>query len=384
MFDIFLRDLLARIRDRSAIVLGVAAPLLLILILGGLSRGPDAEQNLPIGMVVPQPPTQVGTLLTDRVGPVLASEKIAILDEYATRQEAIDAIEAEEIDVAIVVGPADARGNQTIEVLGAQGRLLRTAVAIGIADTLTAQINAVTEVIGATRHLAPDVQPPDPEMVARQLATAPPTVAVTDDSEAGGLSTETQIAAGMATFFLFFTVQFGLLGLLYERRVGTLARLLAAPITPRQILLAKVLVSYVLGVLSMVVLIVAAHFIIGATFGAPLGVALLILAGVGAATATIALVVGVARSPEQASIIQSMVALLLGLLGGAFFSLARSGDVGAALTKLAPHYWFSEGLARMSGGQDWTAVAGPVGVLLLFTVVIGVPGLILARRTVRP
>lgn len=384
MIDIFVRDLLARIRDRSALVLGVAAPLLLIVILGGLSRGPDAEQNQPIGMVLPQPPTATGTLLKERVGPILASEGIAVLNEYATRQQALDTIEAEDIDAAIVVGPADAQGNQTIEVLGAQGRLIRTAVATGIADTLTAQINAITEAMGAIRLLTPDAPLPDPEVLAAQLATAAPTVSVTDDSSAGGLSTETQIAAGMATFFLFFTVQFGLLGLLYERRVGTLARLLAAPITPRQVLLAKVLVSYVLGVLSMTVLIVAAHFIIGATFGAPLGVALLILTGVAAATATVALVVGLAKSPEQASMIQSMVALVLGLLGGAFFSLARSGEIGAFVTKLAPHYWFSEGLARMSGGQDWTAVAGPVGVLILFTIIVGVPGLVLARRTVKP
>lgn len=384
MIDIFVRDLLARIRDRSALVLGVAAPLLLIVILGGLSRGPDAEQNQPIGMVLPQPPTATGTLLKERVGPILASEGIAVLNEYATRQQALDTIEAEDIDAAIVVGPADAQGNQTIEVLGAQGRLIRTAVATGIADTLTAQINAITEAMGAIRLLTPDAPLPDPEVLAAQLATAAPTVSVTDDSSAGGLSTETQIAAGMATFFLFFTVQFGLLGLLYERRVGTLARLLAAPITPRQVLLAKVLVSYVLGVLSMTVLIVAAHFIIGATFGAPLGVALLILTGVAAATATVALVVGLAKSPEQASMIQSMVALVLGLLGGAFFSLARSGEIGAFVTRLAPHYWFSEGLARMSGGQDWTAVAGPVGVLILFTIIVGVPGLVLARRTVKP
>ncbi len=384
MFDIFLRDLLARIRDKSALILGVGAPLLLIVILGGLSRGPDAEQNQPIGMVLPQPPTTVGSLLKDRVAPILKDEKVALLNEYSTRQKAIDAIDAEDIDAAIVVHPADRRGDQTVEVVGAKGRIIHTAVASGIADTLTSQINAITDIVGATRLLAPNTQPPGPESVALRLTTGTPTVAVESDSATGGLTPETQVTAGMATFFLFFTVQFGLLGLLYERRVGTLARLLAAPITPRQVLMAKVLVSYVLGVLSMTVLIVAAHFLIGAEFGAPLGVALLILSGVAAATATIALVVGIARSPEQAGMAQSMIALILGLLGGAFFSLARSGDVGAFITKLAPHYWFSEGLARLSGGQAWTAAAGPVGVLLVFTVVIGVPGLILARRTVKP
>ena len=35
----------------------------------------------------------------------------------------------------------------------------------------------------------------------------------------------------MAVFFLFFTVQFGVTSLLEERNDGTLARLLAAPIS---------------------------------------------------------------------------------------------------------------------------------------------------------
>ena len=384
MFDIFIRDILARLRDRSAILLGVAAPLVLILILGGLSQGPDAERDIPLGLVLPATPTPSGDLLRDQVAPLLRDERVAVFTEYRTRQEAVAAVDDEDVDAAIVVGEPDLRGDQTIEVLGAPGRPIHTAVATGIADGVTEQTNAVTSVMGAVHLLTPDAVPPDADAVSVRLATASPAVSIADDSSSGGLTPRTQVAAGMATFFLFFTVQFGLLGLLYERRRGTLARLLAAPITPRQILVAKLLVSYVLGVMSMTVLIVAARLIIHAHFGSPFGVALLVLSGVAAATATVSLVVGLAKTPEQAGLAQSMVALLLGILGGSFFSLARSGGVGATLTQLAPHYWFSEGLTRMSGGQAWTAVAVPVGVLLLFTVVIGVPGLILARRTVKP
>ena len=44
------------------------------------------------------------------------------------------------------------------------------------------------------------------------------------------LDVTTYYAAGMAVFFLFFTVQFGVASLLEERKEGTLSRLLAAPI----------------------------------------------------------------------------------------------------------------------------------------------------------
>ncbi len=221
--------------------------------------------------------------------------------------------------------------------------------------------------------------------MALALASGPATMSVREAPQAtGGLSIRTQLAAGMATFFLFFTVQFGLLSLLQERRQGTLARLLAAPIRPAQILVAKLLVSFVLGVVSMVVLLAVSTFLLGARFGSPIGVALLVLAGVAAATATVALVVGFARAPDQAGMAQSMVALVLGILGGSFFSMARSGGIAAVVTKLTPHYWFNEGLVRMTGGEGWTAAFVPMGMLLLFAAIVGVPGVLLARRTVRP
>ncbi|HRC07118.1 MAG TPA: hypothetical protein PLV41_02805, partial [Miltoncostaeales bacterium] len=97
-----------------------------------------------------------------------------------------------------------------------------------------------------------------------------------------------------------------------------------------------------------------------------------------------ALVVGLARTPEQAGLAQSMVALVLGILGGAFFSMARAGAFGRIATTFTPHYWFSEGLIRLTDGGSWTAAVEPAAILLLFTAVVGVPGVLVARRSVRP
>jgi ABC-2 type transport system permease protein len=127
-----------------------------------------------------------------------------------------------------------------------------------------------------------------------------------------------------------------------------------------------------------------ARAVLDAQVGSPLGVALLVVCGVGAATATVALVVGLAKTPEQAGVAQSMVALVLGILGGSFFPMARAGDVARIATKFTPHYWFNEGLVRMTGGGSWTASLMPAGMLVLFTVVVGIPGVMVARRSVRP
>ena len=54
----------------------------------------------------------------------------------------------------------------------------------------------------------------------------------------------------MAVFFLFFTVQFGVASILDERRDGTLARMLAAPIRRSSVLGGKLLTSLVLGIVE--------------------------------------------------------------------------------------------------------------------------------------
>ena len=80
----------------------------------------------------------------------------------------------------------------------------------------------------------------------------------------------------------------------------------------------------------------ATHFLLSAHWGNALGVAILIGAGVLAATAVMALVATLARTPDQAQSWQSMVALVLGMLGGAFFPVAQAGGLLAALSLATP------------------------------------------------
>ena len=104
------------------------------------------------------------------------------------------------------------------------------------------------------------------------------------------LSPITYLSAGMAVFFLFFTVQFGVTGLLEERQQGTLPRLRAAPIPVAAVPLGKALGAFVLGLVSMAVLVIASTLLLGADWGEPAGVAVLVVAGTLAATGLMALV----------------------------------------------------------------------------------------------
>jgi ABC-2 type transport system permease protein len=180
----------------------------------------------------------------------------------------------------------------------------------------------------------------------------------------------------MAVFFLFFTVQFGVTSLLEERNDGTLARLLAAPISRASILGGKLLTSFGLGVISMAVLAVATSLLFGADWGNPLGVAILIVAAIASAMGIMSLIASVARNAEQAANWQSVVSVVLGLLGGTFFPVSQAPGVLSRLTFVAPQAWFLRGLGDLRGGSI-SVVWVPALAMLIFAVVTG--GLAMTR-----
>ena len=94
---------------------------------------------------------------------------------------------------------------------------------------------------------------PEVETWGEEAAAQGPSYQITTvDTEVRQLDATTYFSAGMAVFFLFFTVQFGVIGLLEEQRDGTMARLLAAPIRRTSVITAKALLSSWLGIISLV------------------------------------------------------------------------------------------------------------------------------------
>jgi ABC-2 type transport system permease protein len=187
----------------------------------------------------------------------------------------------------------------------------------------------------------------------------------------------------MAIFFLFFTVQLGVLSLLGERRQGTLPRLVAAPIAPWAIIAGKALGSFALGLVAMTVLVVTTGLLLGAEWGPPLAVALLVLAAVIAAMGITAAITTLARTEEQAGGWNSIVAVTLAILGGAFFPIAQGPEILGQLSLLTPHAWFLRGVNQLAAETATVVDILPsLLALLAFGVVTGGIGLARAQRLV--
>jgi ABC-2 type transport system permease protein len=170
----------------------------------------------------------------------------------------------------------------------------------------------------------------------------------------------------MAVFFLFFTVEFGVRGLLEEREDGTLARLLVAPIPPTSILAGKGMASFALGLVSTTLLVIASTVLLDATWGLPLGVASLVLAGVFTAVAVTAFASTLAKTPAQAATYASLVAVVGGLLGGTFFPISQAPGALAWVRFLSPQGWLMDGFETLASGgtlaEALPAIAGTLAI----------------------
>jgi ABC-2 type transport system permease protein len=376
---ICVKDLKARLRDRSALLIGIVVPLGLAFIFNSIFSGISGNsKTIQLGVVALDRGTIGQQFVSQVLGAVGSSGLIAVHHENTVA--GARALAAAGTLNAVIVIPADfsarvgANQPASMRVIGNVDSPISSQVARSIAESYAAELNRVRLSVATVVAHGGNAGAPSPSrlqaLAARAAATTAP-VAVGDISaKSKELDQKSFFAAGMAVFFLFFTVQFGITSLLEERSDGTLARLLAAPITRASILGGKLLTSFMLGVVSMVVLVVATSLLFGASWGNPAGVAVLIVAAILAAMGIMSLIATLAKDAEQAGNWQSVVAVVLGLLGGTFFPVSQAPGILSKLTFAAPQAWFLRGLGDLRGGGI-SVVWVPALAMLGFAVVTG-------------
>jgi ABC-2 type transport system permease protein len=382
------KDLRQKLRDRSVLLMAVLAPLGLAFLFATMI--PDQETFHTTYAVVDLDGGVVARGLVD--GPLagLSTAGVATLVPTATEAEGRAAVDAGDVAAAIVI-PAGftvaVQAGQPVRLLVIGGAsTLPAEVARSVLVGFGSQVTAVQVAVGTT--MAASRASPDPALAAELAAAAmavPAPIEVTAGETADRVaSSKTFYGASMAVMFVFFAAQFGVLGLLAERRNGTLARMLAAPIAPATILLGKVIVSLVVASISMAVIVVATTLLLGADWGDPLAVAALVLATAAAATGIATLVVGFAKTEEQASGSIAVAALTLAVFGGSFFRMSQAPEGMAALSVITPHAWFLRGINDLAAGGGIAAVAPSLAVLVTVGLVTGGIGLLRARQVVAP
>ncbi len=377
------RILRQRIRDRSAIIFAILTPLGLALAFTVLIPGESSDYHTRIG-IVDEDGGPMARLLVGEVFAHLEEADVAELVTQPTAEAAEQAVSDGDVGASVVIPAgfsAAIEGGEVARLRIITGEfVIAGEVARATAARFASDVGAV-QLMVATASAAGEA-PGTATVQAAQAAVQQPGPLLVTDASAERLQANvaTFYGAAMAIMFVFFATQYGALAILAERQTGTLNRLLAAPISQGTILLGSALAGLVLGYVAMSVLLVATTLLVGASWGPPGLVLLLIGAAVIAAMGISMLVSTLARTVSQAGSLNAIVALSLSAVGGVFIPLSQAPEALANVSLVTPHAWFLRAIDSLSGPDpSLGSIAPSLLVLVAMGVVLGGIGLVRAR-----
>jgi len=378
------KDLRQRIRDRSAIVVGVIAP---VLIAGLMSLAFNGVNNFhfTLGLVEldhgPVAAEVVNALDAPQLRQVMTVEKVA------TEALAASEIKSGKLAAALVIpfgfsSSVTGEHPEALTTLTSNNDTIAGDVATSVAGSFVAQVNA-DRLAFATAVAAGAPKSDTSQLIGEVSRLRIPIQAIERPIGAHELKVISYYSPGMAIFFLLFTISYTARSFFVDRSQGMIERMRAAPVRPVEILLGKALSVFVYGVVSLATIALVTTAAFGADWGAPWPAAVLGLSLVLSVICLTALVIGIARTQRQAEGIGSIIVFGLALLGGDFFFISNAPSTIKHLALLTPNGWAIRGftdLATIGGG--FSTIVEPVVAILAFSAVVGAVALSLARRAV--
>jgi len=190
----------------------------------------------------------------------------------------------------------------------------------------------------------------------------------------------TQYSLGFTVFFVTMVALGSAGGILEEREIGTLRRLLSAPLGRWQILLGKSLGVAFVASFEAAMLVGFGATMFGVEWGSdPLPVAMLLFSLVLAATGLGVMLSAIVRTRGQMSALTPVVSTAFAMLGGCYWPIEVTSPFMQQVAKLTPTGWAMLGLKDVvARGLGLQAALLPSVVLLGFagvTLAIGIPRL---------
>ena len=366
-------DLLQRIRDKSVIIFALVVPMALMTVFNLVFGATEDLDIAPVTVAISAPAgDDLAQVVTSVVRDLDGADELDVtvreVDAAAGRRQVEDGDAAIALLVPAGFGAAARAGGAiTVEAGRGDEAGIEADIVLSVVDGLLGEL--ASGAVTARAALAEGVSHDELGAVIEQATTGGPAYDLTRGQASDEqLDSGAALVAGQTGLFLLFTVSFGVTGLLIDRESGALARLRSMPIPGWVIVASKALVSFVLGVVATGVLLALGGFLFDADFGSLPAVVVLVLCAA-AGTSVMFLIVRVARTSEQASIATSIVALVLGIGGGAFFPVSATGALSRVLD-LNPVAALLRGLGTTSGGGGLADIGVPVAIMLGFGVVM--------------
>lgn len=182
----------------------------------------------------------------------------------------------------------------------------------------------------------------------------------------------TRIVGGWAIMFLMFTITGAASSLFEEKTEGTMKRLLCMPVNRTQILWSKYIYTIVLGFIQLLVLFIFAWaFYKVDIFSNFLNLLIMITVSASAAVAFGMIITSLASSIAQANGYATLLILIMSALGGSWFPITFFPDWMQTIAKFTITYWSVEGFQQVLWRQSSiTTILPHIGVLLGIAVIV--------------
>jgi len=385
-------DLVRRIRNRSALIVAIGAPVAMAGVFGLLLDGAtsahftvgvaDADRSAVSRQVA-------GTLVDPAGGSGGTAESGAddrirfrtFADESALRR----AVDDGDVDGGVLLPDgfgADAAAGKRLTVVALRDP--RRAIGGEVAAAVAASVGHEVAGVGLSVRVASGLTDRPPGELVDAAGDRTPAFRLDEGGDTSrSIDASAFFGASMAIVFLFFGVAYAPRSLMKEKEDGTLARVLASPIAPGSLLAGKVLGVALLSAAGFVVVWWVTTAAFGAAWGPPVTVLILIVATVLSISGVSAFVCGLARTNEQADTYTSAVTFVLALLGGNFVGPANAPPLLQRLSLLTPNGWALRGFtAAAVDGAAPHEVLGAIAVLLVVGAAFGAAGWVLVGRRV--
>ncbi|NBE96258.1 ABC transporter permease [Nonomuraea sp. KC401] len=365
------RELVARLRDWTALLVVLVAPVVLASLFSFALGRADPVAGGVLG-VVDLDGSELSAFVIDEVA---GSPEVAAsvdLRRLPTEEAAEQALRDGDVEAAVIF-PRDfgatvqRSGGQSLTILtpaeGARGGI----AARGVVERVSAEVYAVT--LAARVAVATGLPADEARSEAERDHARQPGLTLDEHVMPGGSAVAAAYyGPGMALLFGFFAVAVAARSLLAERRLGTLARTRAAPVAALAVVAAKGLVGFLFALLGMLVTWGSSVLLFGADWGDPLGVVLLFTVFALAATGlTMALVSG-PRTGGEAEGSLLVLAFTFAVLGGNLINLYRMPEYMQWVSLLTPNGWATRGFSILTTGGGLSDLGGPLAALAVIAV----------------
>jgi ABC-2 type transport system permease protein len=358
-------------RARANIFFAFIFPMLLILVLGATFGG----SSTPRLGVVSSGSGPLGTALvhqlerTPRLQVVPVSGAAALLTQVERGNVVAGIVIPAGYDGAVRAGHDVAvrylaRQDQSSQQLGetVRGAVARQAALLGAARFAVAQHAAPSFGAGLAR--------------ATRIAPAVPAVSVTQATAGTALFSRTlgQFDEGAWTellLFLFLIAMTGSVALIESRRLGVSRRMLATPTSSATVIAGETLGRVLISCVQALVIILGSALLFGVSWGAPAGVAAVVVLFALVASGAGIFVGTLFRNEQQAIGVSVLLGLGLGALGGCMVPLEVFSPVMRRVAHITPQAWGNDAFARLVGhGASISGILPQLGVLAAYAAVL--------------